>query len=288
MSTSFSALRTLAVASVVFAVGHSAPANAQDETAIKNFNTICLACHSVGQGRRVGPDLQGVTQRRTEEWLMKFIKSSQTMIKEGDEVAKALFAEYAVPMPDSTYSEAEIKAIIKLLASGWTTGGGQAGAAVAAAEPEPTPEEIRLGRELFHGGTKLTNGGPTCSSCHHVPQDHAVIGGGILAKELSTAFTRLGGPGIKAILSAPPFPVMQEAYAKRPLTPDETAALGGYLKNVSKSPQSFDQPREDMLKLLLGGIGGLALLMVLYSFTWRRRKKFSVNEKIFARQVRSQ
>ena len=40
-----------------------------------NF-AICNACHSIGEGKKIGPDLKGVTERREEAWLIKFIQSA--------------------------------------------------------------------------------------------------------------------------------------------------------------------------------------------------------------------
>ncbi len=59
----------------------------------------CNACHKVGGGRLVGPDLKGVTARRDEAWLKKMILRPDVMIKE-DEVAKKLFVEHLTPMPN--------------------------------------------------------------------------------------------------------------------------------------------------------------------------------------------
>jgi hypothetical protein len=39
----------------------------------------------------MGPDLIGINQKRSEEWLISFIKSSQTMIKSGDADAVSFF-----------------------------------------------------------------------------------------------------------------------------------------------------------------------------------------------------
>ena len=49
----------------------------------------CTACHSIGKGKITGPDLLGVTQRRDEEWLKKWLKSPDTMIMT-DPVAKEM------------------------------------------------------------------------------------------------------------------------------------------------------------------------------------------------------
>lgn len=73
----------------------------------------CAACHTIGGGKLIGPDLQGVTERRSEEWLLSFIRSSQTMINNGDEAAVALFEEYnKIPMPDNNLSDEQIKGIL--------------------------------------------------------------------------------------------------------------------------------------------------------------------------------
>ena len=63
-------------------------ANGQDGEAIYKQN--CSACHKLGQ-RLIGPDLIGINQKRSEEWLISFIKSSQTMIKSGDADAVSFF-----------------------------------------------------------------------------------------------------------------------------------------------------------------------------------------------------
>jgi mono/diheme cytochrome c family protein len=84
---------------------------AQDfEAGEKMFNSNCKACHSIGGGKLVGPDLKGVSERRKEDWLLEFIKTPGKMI-EKDAEAKKLFEEYnRMPMPDHTFlSDAEIK-----------------------------------------------------------------------------------------------------------------------------------------------------------------------------------
>lgn len=88
------------------------------------FSGVCSACHSIGGGVVVGPDLAGVTQRRTEEWLIPFITSTSTVIASGDETAVALFAEFGeLPMPDVPYSEAQIRAVLAYIEA--ESGGGE-------------------------------------------------------------------------------------------------------------------------------------------------------------------
>src|SRR5216683_5702147 len=51
------------------------------------FRKRCTACHTFGKGIKVGPDLKGVTDRRNRDWLLKFIRSSSTVIQSGDPAA---------------------------------------------------------------------------------------------------------------------------------------------------------------------------------------------------------
>ena len=59
----------------------------------------CIACHKIGGGKLVGPDLKGVTARCDETWIKKMILKPEVMLKE-DDVAKKLLAETFVPMPN--------------------------------------------------------------------------------------------------------------------------------------------------------------------------------------------
>ncbi len=76
----------------------------------KIFNQRCTSCHTFGKGVKVGPDLKGVNERRTRPWLLKFIRSSQGFIKEGDPIAAGLFDQFRRQrMPDwLDLSEAQI------------------------------------------------------------------------------------------------------------------------------------------------------------------------------------
>lgn len=65
----------------------------------------CSACHKVGGGKLVGPDLKGVTARRDETWIKKMILRPEVMLKE-DDVAKKLLAETFTPMPNQNVDPA--------------------------------------------------------------------------------------------------------------------------------------------------------------------------------------
>ncbi len=79
----------------------------------KLFKATCTACHSIGKGKIIGPDLMNVNSRRTEKWLISFIRSSQTVVKSGDAVAVKLFNDHnKIPMPDQNMTDAQIKDIL--------------------------------------------------------------------------------------------------------------------------------------------------------------------------------
>lgn len=277
---------TLALALAASSLGHPTEAQAQTDPGEQAFTTVCIACHTIGGGRLVGPDLAGVAGRHSEEWIINFVQGSQAMVAAGDAAAVAIFEEYnSIPMPDNALSDAEVRAVIAYIQRI------EAGADASAAPAQPAPvaaattEQIRLGLDLFQGTRRLTNDGPTCNSCHEVTND-AVIGGGILARELTTVFSRLGGPGVRAILGSPPFPVMEQAYRDRPLTDEEVVALVGFLEKAD-AEQALHQPRDYGIKLFGGGVAGSVVLLGLYSLMWGGRKRGSVNQEIFDRQIQS-
>jgi protein SCO1/2 len=81
------------------------------------FQTRCAACHTLGQGDSVGPDLAGVTQQRERAWLERWLAEPDKMLAEGDPIALALFAQYKnVPMPNLHLSESDVAALLAYLA----------------------------------------------------------------------------------------------------------------------------------------------------------------------------
>jgi hypothetical protein len=113
-----------------------------------------------------------------------------------------------------------------------------------------------------------------------------VRGGGALARDLTTVFTRLGAPAVQAILTNPPFPGDAPCLSGPTAATDEVTALLAFLQHADDE-QSLHQPRSYAAGLLLAGIVGAVLLQGLYAFIWRRRRRGSVNQNIYDRQDRS-
>jgi len=80
------------------------------------FSTKCSACHGLGEGPKVGPDLAGVTTTRTRAWLASYITDPQAMLQRGDPIAKALSAKYgAVSMPTLQLTDQQVQDVIQYL-----------------------------------------------------------------------------------------------------------------------------------------------------------------------------
>lgn len=114
-----------------------ADVSAQDGATL--FKQNCSACHQIGRGRLVGPDLMNVHERRDSLWIANFIRSSQTVVKSGDEVAVQLFNDFnKIVMPDNNHlSDDDIKAIIAYIKAG----GGEAPSVASPAASRPPQRE---------------------------------------------------------------------------------------------------------------------------------------------------
>ena len=233
------------------------------------FQQKCAACHTIGQGDTVGPDLKGVTERRDEAWLHKWLKDPAGMIASGDPTAKQLSAKYPMTMPNLGLSDEQIENLIAYMESGGSGGSGaqsSAGGAAAASAPAAAATEsegsAEQGERLFTGDVDFQNGGPSCSACHAV----AEVGGGSMGPDLTTTHGRLGDAMITWPEAMAP---MQPIFSNKPLTDAEKTDLLAFFKAKAAGPsQSASGP----VGLLLGlSIVGVVALGAILSLVWRRR-----------------
>ena len=159
-----------------------------------------------------------------------------------------------------------------------------------AAAPTPTLAVVRQGQDLFLGAKRFNAGGPSCNACHNVIND-AVVGGGTLAVDLTESFERWGTDGIVGTLprkGAPsPFPVMQAAYEGRDITAEESLALAAFLQSAH-AQRATQKPNDLGTRMLLVGFGGVVFLLLLFWLIGNGRKRRSVNQDIYDRQVTNQ
>jgi mono/diheme cytochrome c family protein len=87
----------------------------------KLFKINCASCHKITDQKLVGPGLKGVVDRvpkPAEEWLIKWIKNSQALVKAGDAYAVKIFEEYNKSvMPSQALTDDEIKSILAYIAN---------------------------------------------------------------------------------------------------------------------------------------------------------------------------
>jgi mono/diheme cytochrome c family protein len=212
---------------VFFVISASAAANGQEASAI--FATRCSGCHTYGKGVRVGPDLKGVTSRRSHAWLLRFIRSSQSVIQSGDPTAVTLFRQFKqTRMPDHDLSIQQIESLLDYFASG-----GPAKQSIDERLADTaTREETNAGRQLFHGEKSFAGGGQACNACHSVAEAGGMRNG-TLGPDLTFVYSKYKDKALTSFLKAPCFPRFPDSYGSKLLTPQESFAVKAYLRDVS-------------------------------------------------------
>jgi cytochrome c551/c552 len=77
----------------------------------------CNTCHTIGRGKAVGPDLRGLTARRSLAWIRRMIRTPEVMLLQ-DSTAQALRRDHGdIPMPNLKLSEEETEALIHYVAA---------------------------------------------------------------------------------------------------------------------------------------------------------------------------
>ena len=118
MSRASKVFLSLLAVSLVSASLASAQETASTARGKRLFNAYCSACHSIGGGVVVGPDLKEVTARRSVSWLKGFISEPARMVREKDSTAVKLVAEFnGYVMPTLGLSEHNIADVISYLES---------------------------------------------------------------------------------------------------------------------------------------------------------------------------
>jgi ubiquinol-cytochrome c reductase cytochrome c subunit len=189
------------------------------------FNSRCRACHTFGAGDLVGPDLKGVTDRHTRDWLRRWITSSQSLVRSGDPAANALFNRFRrFPMPDQSFAPGELESLLDYFAAG----GPEAEARRNRRAEQASAAEIELGRALFTGTRAPAVGGAPCMACHAVAGSG---GGGNLGPDLTHAYSKFQDRRLGVLLSRGCFPRAPYLTAHARLSDDEVFALKAFLRH---------------------------------------------------------
>jgi len=81
------------------------------------FAKECAACHTIGQGDRIGPDLKYVTRARDHEWLERYIREPNKMREDRDPTAVALAERYKVLMPNLSVGDRDLAELMDYLSA---------------------------------------------------------------------------------------------------------------------------------------------------------------------------
>jgi cytochrome c2 len=238
------------------------------------FQEKCTACHTIGSGPLVGPDLKGVTARRPREWLEQWIAAPDAMLAKKDPVATELLHQFHdVPMANLGLSTSDVTAVLAFLGTAETQPSAPATAGAPAVQGNP-----ETGKELFTGVARFANGGPPCMACHSVGGIGA-LGGGQLGPDLTGAAGRYGGAaGLDAFVAGTPTPTMKAVWSQHPLTTEERASVVAFVGQAGVS----ERPAQAIWQL--GGLAalGLVVLLVVAGLRWQNRLRNGVRRPMMA------
>ena len=253
------------------AVANAAGTNADAGKQI--FQEKCTACHTIGKGALVGPDLKGVTARRPREWLEQWIAAPDAMLAKKDPVATELLHQFRdVPMPNQGLSTSEVTAVLAYLETETAAAQPSAPAPAGQAASAPVQGNPAIGKDLFTGVTRFANGGPPCMACHSVGGIGA-LGGGNLGPDLTGAGARYGGAaGLDAFVAGTPTPTMKAVWSQHPLTTEERASVVAFVGQAGVS----ERPAEAIWQLAGLAALGLVVLLAVAGLRWRNRLRNGV------------
>ena len=121
------------------------------------FQNGCIACHSIGGGDKIGPDLLGITERRQRNWLEKFVLVPDEVLAAGDPVANELLKKYkGVRMPNLGFSRADVADILAHIETSTAKVRDRQALLAAASQPEPAGEsDLGAGLPTTQQSTKF-------------------------------------------------------------------------------------------------------------------------------------
>jgi cytochrome c2 len=223
-----SPLSRLVINSLAFLLFFSINLSAQEADVAngeKLFKSVCAACHKLDK-KLVGPALQGITERRDQDWLIAWIKDSPGMIKSGDKLAIQVFEENnRLPMtPNPQLSDQDIIDILEY------TKGEPVAPKVAMASAQEIDPGVERGKAIFK-----TN----CAACHKLE-------GKLIGPELLKITDKRDAEWLKAwikdnnALAASGDKLAIEVQESNPAV-------------MTPFPQLSDQDLEDILKYLAVG-----------------------------------
>lgn len=217
----------------------AAPIAAKVDPFASEFIRLCSGCHTIGGGVLTGPDLIAAGKWPAPD--------RQVAIKRMEKNVGPL-------------TPAEIDGLSNLLGSPDVQAKLQAAKQARVEEMAATlePGLPATGQSLFFGQQRLANGGVACFSCHG-----ARGRGGNMAKDLTTAYTRLGEQSVLSTVQQPAFPMMKAAYANGVVTAQEAAHLAAFLKSAAAAFPAGAAVPAPSDGLVVTHVGAAVLLLIV-------------------------
>jgi protein SCO1/2 len=79
------------------------------------FQNKCTACHTLGKGELLAPDLKDVSARRERAWLLRYLAAPEKLRAANDPIALELAKQAKVPMPNLGLTRNEVTELVDYL-----------------------------------------------------------------------------------------------------------------------------------------------------------------------------
>lgn len=251
------------------------------------FGARCFSCHNIGGGDKTGPDLKGVTSRRTKDWLHEYIQTPVAVKDKGDPVAADLFRRFPTTiMPDQPLTSQQIDSILAMITEltsknqPFIPAGAKLSRAIASGD-------VDGGWQFFTGKARLQNGGSACISCHSI-KGVGMLGGGTLGPDLTGVNIKYRDPELISILQNPNFPTMSTVFGTHLLSDEEIVQLFALFQNAKlTNPVPASQAGVTTLdpRFFIMGVVSMLLVLALLNLAWRNRLH-GVREELVRRATR--
>lgn len=244
------------------------PAVSKPEDGEQVYKAKCAACHTLGKGPLVGPDL-APGKSWTDANLVPSIKRMEKTV--------------------GALTDADVNNLVEFLKNPVPSGGenkatetdAQASAAPETDKAAETAEtksstieggSALEGAELFDGRRAFKNGGMACNACHSLDGTSSTMG-----PDLGNISERMNEAALAAACQQTPFKVMKTAYAEHPVTKQEAVNLAKYFESIKGQKQPAEK-----LPLNLCGAAGSVLILALVALGYRNRNS-GVRNKLHRR-----
>lgn len=207
------------------------------DQAAEYFFYTCAGCHTVGEGKRTGPDLIDAAK-----WAESDLRSAiKKMEKNTGPLSDERISQLIQFLKDIKVSDRITNQRKKIEAQ------------YRAKLPKPSYE---LGKKIFHGEKPLVNGGPACISCHRFGNE-----GGSLGLDLTKIKDKLTGIALQSAIEKASYKVMRPIYEKHVITSEEALHISEFLSHPEKNKEVSGILIEEVVSLSLAGTCGFFILI---------------------------